>query len=90
MDIFRRDDVVGKTVIDTGGTVRGKVKEVKFRLSGMVSLSVAGQDGKEFEVLLSNVTGISEHVIVRNLCKFCGSPMPQSELKCPNCGKFQS
>jgi sporulation protein YlmC with PRC-barrel domain len=90
MDIFRRDDVVGKTVIDTGGVVRGKVKEVTFRLNGVVSFAVERQDGKELEVLLSNVTGISDHVIVKNICKYCGSQLTQSEMWCPACKRAQS
>ena len=65
MRSFRREDVVGKTVIETSGAVKGKVRDVMFDLGGGVTLLVQGADGKDSQIPLSMVTGISEHVVVK-------------------------
>ena len=102
MRSFRKEDVVGKTVIETSGAVKGKVKDVVFDLGGGVTFLVQGADGKESQVGLSKVTGISEHVVVRGepagapstgpwaSCRFCGSQMPAEERWCPSCGRSQT
>jgi len=103
MKTFRKEDVVGKTVIDTSGSVRGKVADVMFDLGGTVTLVVKGVDGNEFQVTIAKVTGISEHVVVRSAqaaegagsltgttCKFCGTPMAPDEKWCPSCGRSQA
>jgi sporulation protein YlmC with PRC-barrel domain len=102
MRSFRKEDVVGKTVIETSGGVRGKVKDVMFDLGGGVTFIVNGADGKDAQIPLSKVTGISEHVVVRSesatesnasgygtSCKFCGAPKPADERWCPSCGRSQ-
>ena len=94
---------MGKTVIETSGAVMGKVKDVVFDLGGGVTFLVQGADGKDSHIQLSNVTGISEHVVVRGetvkeldapsygtTCKFCGAPKPAEERWCPNCGRSQT
>ena len=103
MRSFSREDVVGKTVIETSGAVKGKVKDVVFDLGGGVTLLVQGEDGKDSHVPLSKVTGISEHVVVKaeataepsssgygTTCKFCGAPMLVEERWCPSCGRSQA
>jgi sporulation protein YlmC with PRC-barrel domain len=100
---FRKEDVVGKTVIETSGLVKGKVKDVTFNLSNTVTLVVEGADGKDFRIPLSRVTGISDHVVVKSdlaselpaiasgtSCKFCGAPMIAGDVWCPSCNKSQS
>jgi len=102
MRSFRKEDVVGKTVIETSGAVKGKVKDVMFDLGGGVTFLVNGADGKESQIPLSKVTGISEHVVVRSetatelvesgygtTCKYCGAPKPADERWCPSCGRSQ-
>ncbi len=101
MRSFRKEDVVGKTVIETSGAVRGKVADVSFDLDGTVTFLVRGLDGKDSEVPVSKVTGISDHVIVRSdrsgepagsaatTCKFCGAPKPPGDRWCPSCGRSQ-
>jgi len=102
MRSFRKEDVVGKTVIETSGTVKGKVKDVMFDLGGGVTFLVNGADGKESQIPLTKVTGIAEHVIVRSetstepsasgyatTCKFCGAPKSADERWCPSCGRSQ-
>ncbi len=100
---FRKEDVVGKTVIETSGLVKGKVKDVVFNLNNTITLIVEGADGKDVRIPLVRVTGISDHVIVRSdlateppafasgaSCKFCRAPMAPGEAWCPNCKKSQS
>jgi len=103
MRSFRKEDVVGKTVIETSGAVKGKVKDILFDMGGGVTLLVQGVDGRDSQIQLSNVTGISEHVVVRGetvkesgasnfgtTCRFCGAPKPAEERWCPNCGRSQT
>lgn len=103
MKSFRKEDVVGKTVIETSGTVKGKVTDLTFDLNGNITFVVEGDDGKESRVAVSKVTGISDHVIVKSdqpigetgggggstTCKFCGASKPANSVWCPSCGKSQ-
>ena len=102
MRSFRKEDVVGKTVIETSGAVKGNVKDVVFDLGGGVSFVVEGADGRDSQVPLSKVTGISDHVVVKAdnapeprgsgrgaACKFCGAPMLAKDRWCPSCGRSQ-
>jgi sporulation protein YlmC with PRC-barrel domain len=102
MRTFRKEDVVGKTVIETTGTVKGKVADVMFDLAGTVTFMVQGTDGTVTQVPVARVTGISEHVIVKSdqafggsgsgsgtSCKFCGAPKAPGAMWCPSCGKSQ-
>ena len=66
MKTFKREDVVGKTVIETTGTVKGKVTDVTFDLGGGITLIVKGMDGTEYQVPVARVTGISDHVVGTN------------------------
>ena len=102
--LFHKEEIEGKTVIDSGGRVTGKVKDVLFSMSGGVMLVVEKKDGSELQVPMSNVVGLSEYVITRSegvsdaqapsaaagerTCKFCGHEMGQS-VYCPGCGKSQ-
>lgn len=103
MTSFRRDDIVGKTVIETSGNILGKVKDVLFDLNDMVTLIIEDADGRDSRVPLTRVTGISQHVVVKSVadtgpsasgvgsvCKFCGASVPPRQKWCPNCGKAQS
>jgi sporulation protein YlmC with PRC-barrel domain len=102
MRSFRKEDVVGKTVIETSGAVKGKVKDVVFDLGGGVTFLVQGAEGKDSQIPLTKVTGISEHVVVKGeeptgqgpsgygtTCKFCGAAKPNEERWCPSCGRSQ-
>lgn len=100
---FRKEDVVGKTVIETSGVIKGRVKDVIFNLNSTITIIVEGADGKDAQIPLAKVTGISDHVVVRSdptavpttsssgaSCKFCGTPIKLGETWCPSCGKSQS
>ena len=101
--MFRKEDIVGKTVIETSGATKGKVTDVTFDLQGTVTLVVLSPDGAESQVKLSRVTGISDHIVVRSegpltasgpsmqtACKFCGAPKASDAIWCPACGKSQA
>ena len=103
---FHKEDIEGKTVIETTGKVGGKVKDVTFSLDGSITLIVLRDDGTERPVSLKQVVGISDHVIVRGdapmmmpgmaatsavqVCKFCGSDLSPTSTWCPRCGRSQS
>jgi len=100
---FRKEDVVGKTVIETSGTIRGEVKDVLFDLNGAITIVVEGKDGQDWQVPIRRVTGISDNVIVGSeptttatpsgsgaSCKFCGASMTPKERWCPSCGRSQT
>jgi sporulation protein YlmC with PRC-barrel domain len=103
MKSFRKEDIIAKPVIETSGTVKGKVKDVTFDLSGTITLIIEGVDGKDFQVPISKVMGISDNVVVRSdqvarpispasglTCRFCGTPMTAGQTWCPSCGKAQA
>jgi len=101
MKTFRKEDVFGKTVIETSGSVRGKVEDVVFDLGGGITFIVKGDDGKNSEVQVAKVTGISDHIIVRSeteeaspvqktKCKYCGAAKGADAMWCPVCGKSQA
>lgn len=102
---FRKEEVQGKTVIETSGKVGGKVKDLTFSLDGTITLIVAKEDGTEVQVPLKQVIGISDHVVVRSDapaiapaarfsgaggCKYCGAELPAGTTWCPACGRSQS
>ncbi len=97
MKSFRKEDVVGKTVIETSGAVKGKVKDVVFDLASTITFVVEGTDGKDSNVAISRVTGISDHVVVKSeapaaagtACKYCGAPLTPGDKWCPACGRSQ-
>jgi len=62
---FHKEDIEGKTVIETTGKVAGKVKDLTFSLDGTITLIVLKDDGTEKPVSLKQVVGIADHVIVR-------------------------
>ena len=95
--------MVGKPVIETSGKMIGKVKDLSFELSGSITLIGEGTDGKEFQVPISKVTGISDDVVVRSemaappagyasgpTCKYCGKPVTPGASWCLSCGRALS
>ena len=64
--LFHKEDVVGKTVIDSAGLTVGKVKDVMFNLNSVVILVVEKKDGTEMQVPLSKIVGLSEFVVTRS------------------------
>jgi sporulation protein YlmC with PRC-barrel domain len=62
---FHKEELEGKAVIDSSGTVRGKVKDVVFSLDGSVALILEKEDGGEARVSMSRVLGISDYVVMK-------------------------
>jgi len=62
---FHKEELEGKTVIDSMGNVRGKIKDIIFSLDGSVALIIENMEGSEGRVPLSRVLGISDYVIMR-------------------------
>lgn len=62
---FHKEEVVGKTVVDSLGNVRGKIKDLVFSLDGNVALIIESVEGSEVRVPMARVTGISDYVVVR-------------------------
>jgi sporulation protein YlmC with PRC-barrel domain len=86
---FHKEDIEGKTVIETTGKVAGKVKDITFSLDGTITLIVLKEDGTERPVSLKQVVGISDHVIVRGDAPLSapGSPSMASAVPvCKFCG----
>jgi sporulation protein YlmC with PRC-barrel domain len=63
---FHKEEIEGKTVIDSFGNVRGKVKDIIFSLNGSVTLIIERQDGAEGKVPMNKVLGISDYVIMKD------------------------
>lgn len=53
-------------VIDSSGKVRGKFKDLLFRLDGTVTVVAETEDGADALIPFSRVMGISDHVIVKS------------------------
>jgi sporulation protein YlmC with PRC-barrel domain len=70
---FRKEEIVGKTVIETNGRVNGKVKDLLFTLDGAITLVVDREDGSELQVPMNKVLGVSDHVIVKGGDTMIGS-----------------
>ncbi len=64
--LFRKEDIAGKTVIDSSGLTTGKVRDVVFSLDGEVILVVEKKDGAEIQVPLNRVAGLSEFVVTKS------------------------
>jgi sporulation protein YlmC with PRC-barrel domain len=62
---FHKEELVGKSVVDSLGNVRGKVKDVIFSLDGNVALIIDNMEGAEARIPLNKVTGISDYVVMR-------------------------
>src|SRR5579864_1376999 len=98
---FRKEEIAGKTVIDSSGRNTGKVKDLTFTLDGKITLIVEKSDGAEELVPLSRVLGVSDNVVVKEevvpkvpvpspgmvICKSCGRESVIGTLWCPSCGK---
>ena len=98
---FRKEEIAGKSVIDSSGKNTGKVTDVTFTLEGKITLIVEKNDGGELLIPMTRVMGVSDNVVVRDesaprigaptpgmiACKSCGREAPIGTLWCPPCGK---
>lgn len=62
--MFRKDELAGKTVIESSGKSLGKAKDVAFGLDGSIALIVAANDGSETQIGMDRVAGVAEYIVV--------------------------
>jgi sporulation protein YlmC with PRC-barrel domain len=98
---FRKEEIAGKSVIDSSGKVAGKVKDLNFTLDSVITLVIEKTDGSEVTIPLKSVMGVSDHVIVKEdafiikpavaagmvACKSCGTLAKIGTTWCPSCGR---
>jgi sporulation protein YlmC with PRC-barrel domain len=86
---FHKEEVAGKTVIDSSGKIIGSVKDLTFTLDSSITLIVQKTDGSELMVPLGKVMGVSDHVIIKpDVVAPAAVAMAAAPamLVCKNCG----
>lgn len=63
--LFRKDEVDGKTVVETTGNTFGNAKDVAFGLDGTVALIVLDKDNNEVQVTMDRVLGVGDYIVIR-------------------------
>ncbi len=61
---FRREDVVGKTVVDANGKILGKVSDIGFDLKGNLVM-VIGEGEEQNYVFFSNIQAVGDVVLLK-------------------------
>lgn len=62
---FRRDDFLGKDVIDSKAVRTGKVKDISFDTSGHIALAVETKDNAEKIVSLDRVAAVGDVILLK-------------------------
>lgn len=90
---FHKEEIAGKTVIDTTGKVVGKVSDITFTLDSTITLWVQKDDGTTAQIPLGKVMGVSDHVIVREenvtmptAVAAAAAPLKPGMVRCKACG----
>ncbi len=63
---FRREDVVGKTVVDASGKILGKVTDIGFDLKGNLVM-VIGDEEEQNYVFFSNIQAVGDVVLLKTV-----------------------
>ncbi len=63
-EFLKREDVVGKTVIDGKGDSLGVVKDIAFSIRGEIAFVVEKKDGSTVTVPLAKVERIGEYIVL--------------------------
>ncbi len=97
-EYLKREDVVGKTVIDGRGNSLGVVKDIAFSVRGEIAFLVEKKDGSLESVPLTRVERIGEYIVLYKEMApgvpgqpgrpmQAGQPVQQEEfIICPVCG----
>ncbi|RLE58650.1 MAG: hypothetical protein DRJ35_07495 [Thermoprotei archaeon] len=95
-EYLKREDVVGKKVIDGKANEMGVVKDIAFSTRGEIAFLVEKKDGSMETVPLSKVERIGEYIVLYKemgpigpgpVPPGPGGPVPQPEpIICPQCG----
>jgi len=62
---LRREELIGKIVIDENANTYGKVKDVVFSVSGEVAFVVEKKDGSDEIIPLSEISKIGEYILLK-------------------------
>lgn len=63
--MFRKDELVGKVVVEASGKSLGKAKDLAFGLDGTVVLIVEGNESQEVQVSMDRIAGVADYIVVR-------------------------
>lgn len=94
-EYLKREDVVGKTVIDGKGDSLGVVKDIAFSIRGEIAFVVEKKDGSTESVPLSMVERIGEYIVLYKQAQQPapgappappGPPQQEEFIVCPVCG----
>jgi len=61
---FRREDVIGKTVVDANGKILGKVSDIGFDIKGNLVIVIGEGDDQNY-VFFSNIQAVGDVVILK-------------------------
>ncbi|MEM2876251.1 MAG: zinc ribbon domain-containing protein [Candidatus Bathyarchaeia archaeon] len=93
--VFKREELVGKTVIGQDAYVSGKVKDLAVTEEGKLGLLVEEKDGREKVILFDDVHKIGDVVLLKTRgapeAVPRPTPMPSPQVApatnlCPKCG----
>lgn len=91
---FTKKDVENKIVVDVSGKSAGTGRDIAFSLDGRLALVVAGKNGKEIQIPMSRVMGVTEYIVISPeegaIQTPHVQPQPQTQTQaartCANCG----
>ncbi|AWR97454.1 zinc-ribbon domain-containing protein [Acidianus sulfidivorans JP7] len=80
--IYKREDLVGKQVINQEGNIVGIVKDTGYDAEGKMAIIVATKDNKEEYYSITEIRGIGDVIVLRDI----QTQAPVNGIVCPNCG----
>ncbi|WP_187152673.1 zinc-ribbon domain-containing protein [Acidianus manzaensis] len=80
--IYKREDIVGKQVINQDGNIVGIVKDTGYDESGRMAIIVSTKDNKEQYYSITDIRGIGDVIVLREI----QPQIPPNSIICPNCG----
>jgi sporulation protein YlmC with PRC-barrel domain len=92
---YRREDLIGKQVINQDGIIIVTVRETGYDTEGKMAIIVSTKDGKEAYYSISEIRGIGDVIVLkeysRQMQNIYTQPLPQQSVPqqgviCPYCG----
>lgn len=65
-DFYKREDLLGKLVVDQEASITGKIKDFALTKEGEMGLLVENDDGNEQIIMLEDVKKIGEVVLLKS------------------------
>lgn len=84
---FKREEVLGKEVIDEEGMKIGTVKDLAFSVEGKIALVVEKPNKSEIKLAIESINKIGDVILVKpREAKVTEKPRlkPEAEIICPN------